>query len=200
MSHEHTACRDKCMNLLWVLWLITAPDKHLFADVLQHIRSFTEDQGGDLIGTALIFPKFVGVQLPGDMVAHGLTFPFAVHIPGWNHCCSRFLAEMRSLTKCFRNEDFYFRTSGENADAPFRSFTAGFAKWRDETISEVVCQLAALASIVQQGFLGAFHNTKPEGLDEACKDVELMGFHSGSCAIRAESRSSQTMVWWMQPS
>ena len=34
------------MNLLWVLWLITAPTKYLFADVLQHMRSFTADQGG----------------------------------------------------------------------------------------------------------------------------------------------------------
>ena len=47
MGHGHTACRDKCMNLLWVLWLITAPNKILFADVLQHIRSFKTDQGVD---------------------------------------------------------------------------------------------------------------------------------------------------------
>ena len=94
------------------------------------------------------------------MVAHGLTFPFAVRIPDWNHiimstirnaseaieCWPRFLAEMCSLTKCFRDEDYR------------------------------VCQLAPLASFVQQGFLGAFHNTKPEGLDEACKDVELWVF------------------------
>ena len=47
MGHGDTACRDKCMNLLWVLWLITAPNKILFADVLQHIRSFKTDQGVD---------------------------------------------------------------------------------------------------------------------------------------------------------
>ena len=130
------------------------------------------------------------------MVAHGLTIPFAVRIPDWNHsimntmrnACeaveswTRFLAEMRSLMKSFRNEYYRdaiqvnFRTSGQDADAPFRSFTAGFAKWRNETISEVVCQLAPLTSFVQQGFLGAFHRTKPEGWDEACKDVVLWVF------------------------
>ena len=62
MGHGHTACRDKCMNLLWVLWLITAPNKKLFADVLQHIKSFTTDQGVEAylvtegIETALILP------------------------------------------------------------------------------------------------------------------------------------------------
>ena len=61
-------------------------------------------------------------------------------------------------------------------DAPFRSFTVGFAKWRYETTGEIVCQLARLASFVQQGFLGALQNTKPEGSDEACKDAELWVF------------------------
>ena len=48
----------------------------------------------------------------------------------------RFFAEMRSFTKCCRNEDcrvtiqVCFRTSGQNAHAPIRSFTVGFAKWR----------------------------------------------------------------------
>ena len=44
-GHGHTACRDKCMNFLWLLWLITAQTTILFADVLQHIRPFTTDQG-----------------------------------------------------------------------------------------------------------------------------------------------------------
>ena len=87
----------------------------------------------------------------------------------------RLLAEMRSLTKCFRNEDcrvtipFYFRTLGQNADAPFRSFTPGFAKWR----------------LCASCFLGAFQNTKLEGLDEACKDVEL--WYSGDAVLMTQS-------------
>ena len=114
----------------------------------------TTDQGVEAsmvtegIDTALIFSKYIGVQLPGDVVAHGLTCLFAVHIPDWNHivmntmrngceaveCWPRFLAEMRSLTKCFHDEDYrveiqvYFRTLGQDADAPFRSFTAGFCE------------------------------------------------------------------------
>ena len=70
MDHGPTACRDKCMNFLWVLWLITAPNKNVFADVLPHIRSFTTDQGVEAymvtegIATALTFAKYLGVQLP----------------------------------------------------------------------------------------------------------------------------------------
>ena len=32
------------------------------------------------IATALTLVTYIGVQLPGDMVAHGLTFPFAVYL------------------------------------------------------------------------------------------------------------------------
>ena len=91
-GHGRTACRDKCTNLLWVLWLITAPHKKLFTDVLQHTRSFTTDQGvkayvmTEGIETALIFPNCSVVQLLGDVVAHGLAFPFAVRRPDALRC------------------------------------------------------------------------------------------------------------------
>ena len=39
-----------------------------------------------------------------------------------------------------------------------------------------MCQLAPFASFAQRSFLGAFHNTKLEGLDEARKDIELWVF------------------------
>ena len=41
---------------------------------------------------------------------------------------------------------------------------------------EVVRQLPPFASFAEQGFLGAVRNTKPEGLDDACKDIELWAF------------------------
>ena len=121
-----------------------------------------------------------------DVVAQGLTFPFALHIPDWNYiimntmsiaceaveCWSRSRAEMRSLTKCSRNEDCRVAIHVYH----FRSFKAGSAKWRYVTVGEVVSQLAPSASFVQQGFLAAFHITHPERLDEACKDVELWVF------------------------
>ena len=124
MGHGHTACKDKCTNLLWLLWLFTAPNKNLFADVPQHIGSFTTDQGVEAnlerggIGISLMVCKHIGVQLPGDMVAHGLILSFAVHTPDLNHmntmrnackaveCWPRFFPVVRRLTKCFRNEDY----------------------------------------------------------------------------------------------
>ena len=63
----------------------------------------------------------------------------------------------------------------------------GFAKWRHETISEVVCQLMPLTSFVQQGFPGVFRNTKPEGLDGACKDVELWVFVQAVASFMQEA-------------
>ena len=51
-------------------------------NVVLRIRSFTTDQGvkakmvTEGIETALIFSKCIGVQLPGDVVARGLIFPF----------------------------------------------------------------------------------------------------------------------------
>ena len=67
---------------------------------------------------------------------HGLTFLFAVHIPDWNHII------MNTMRNVAIQVDV--RTLGQDADAPFRSLAAGFVKWRYETISEVVCQLAPL--------------------------------------------------------
>ena len=60
MGHGHTTCRDKCVTLLWVLCLITAPNTDLLVDVPQHIRSSKTDQGVEVymasesMGTALI--------------------------------------------------------------------------------------------------------------------------------------------------
>ena len=72
--------------------------------------------------------------------------------------------EIRSLTKCYRDEDcrvaiqVYFRTLDQNADAPFRGFTAGFVKlalrdhWRGcVTVGAtgVVCSARLSGSIPQ---------------------------------------------------
>ena len=97
----------KCITLLWVLLLITAPNNMLFADVLQHIRSFTTDQGVEAcmvtegIETALIFAKHVGVRLLGDIIAHGLTFPFAVHISDWNHIIMNTMCNACEAGECW---------------------------------------------------------------------------------------------------
>ena len=95
--------------------------------------------------------KYIGTQLPEEYVAQSLTFPVAVHILDWNHiimntlrnackaieCWPRFLARMRSLTNCFRNEDYrcaiqvYLQTLGQGVQR--------FGVWRYETMCEVVC-------------------------------------------------------------
>ena len=104
------------------------------------------------------------------------------------------LVSMRRLTTGFRTEDcgvaiqVYFRTLGQHAAAALsQRFSAGFAKWCRETICEAVCQLAPFA-LAEQGFLGAFRNTRPAGLDEVCKDIDLWVF---SQAVAA-GRTSQT--------
>ena len=193
VPRTHDLQRDTSVNLLCVLWLITAPNTDSFADVLQHIRSFTTDH---VVEAYMVSGEhWDSTDFPSTFlekcVAQGLTFPFAVHIPDWNHitmhalrnaceaieCWTGFLAQMRSLTKCFRNEDYTFaiqvriRIQDQYAIAAFRSVTAGFAWWRYRSVT-----VGAIASFVEQGFLRAFRNTKPKGLDDGCKDIEWWGF------------------------
>ena len=115
-------------------------------------------------------------------------------------CWPRFLVSMRRLTTGFRNEDYgvsiqvYFRTLGQHAAAALsQRFSAGFGKWRHETICEAVCQLAPFA-FAEEGFLGAFRNTRPAGLDEVCKDIDLWVFSQAVAAGRTSQARCMSRV------
>ena len=80
--------------------------QNVFADVLQKVRSFTTVQGVEAyavtegIETVLISGEYIGVRLLGAMVVRGFSFPFAVHIPDWNHIIMNTMRNACEAVKC----------------------------------------------------------------------------------------------------
>ena len=164
------------MALLRALFLVIGPLLSTMRLFLSKIRSITTDCGSELhlITTPDILNVFFlwmnGVYLE-RMVAtvSPLTrlMPRALRIGGWSHMMSnlmknliiscskwpRILLYLRALCRFFRNVSYrehlttaFANVDGVNVKLLFKSFKGTFAKWRFETLFDVLTSLQTLSS------------------------------------------------------
>lgn len=204
LAYGHTDTISKAVALVWAIWLVAGPtleDLRFFCD---HVRSLTTDFGVEmhLIELPDISAAFVAwaggtaLHQVRPLVVHDRRiFRFALRIAGWSHTLGgimktvaesapewpRVLAHLRSLCKFFRNESYRrhiarrLKGTLPGLDQLLRYFTAGFAKWRYETIDTVLHQVLALRQLCQHHLTPAlFAHAQDQELVrsvmEACRD------------------------------
>jgi len=168
--------QDKAMAMLHSIWLISGPSLEGVAWFLASVRSLTTDMGVekalcDLPNPLASFAAYMGLRCPPHLEELTHLFPMAVFIPGWNHLINNLLRESFSSLRCWpamleRLRAFctFFKVSdyrgvwqrhlaGKGIDgAVLGNFSAGFAKWRWNTICDVLTQVNRLADLCTQHF------------------------------------------------
>jgi hypothetical protein len=184
LSYGRCGAMNKTAALLYSLWLLFGPDEEMLRRVLLLVRTITTDFGVEM-GTvdSPDFLKAWFARLGGaapdicrSMVdCHTRLFPMCLRISGWSHAwgnlmksiaksCQqwpRILDASRSLCRFFRPEGWRTHIklclAGSSIDlTPLDRFTAGFAKWRYETIAVVFEALAGYSDIAQNGVRSEF--------------------------------------------
>ena len=169
LAYGHTDSVSKGVALVWALWLIAGPTTDDLAWVCSKIRSLTTDFGVEmhLLELPDIVQAFVawvgGISLANvqHLIVHNKRlFGKALRIAGFSHTLGgimKVLAErspdwpkdlghMRSLCRFWKIGSYRTHIARrmphiENISMLTRSFTAGFAKWRYETVVSVLKQL-----------------------------------------------------------
>ena len=178
MAYGHTDGCAKCIALVWSIWLVVGSTEKNLRYVLSRVRSLTTDYGGELVILLMcdVLPAFLRwvSGMPLEDCRRFVNFndrlmPRAVRIGGFSHslgnlmkdACHQFPAYPQYLTFC-RALCTFFRSEAIRKhmilliDAPalnlpvlLKSFTAGFAKWRYETLVDVMTQLMALRELCE---------------------------------------------------
>jgi hypothetical protein len=169
LAYGRTGTMDKGAALLWSIWLIAGPSLDALEWFCDNVRSLTTDFGVEMhllelpdIKEALLawaagcpLPRVRMLVKPDQRL-----FRKALRIAGWSHTMGNimkdtaeqfpqwpsFLGMMRSMVKFYKNTSYreHIRrrlvwTAEE--DKTLKHFTASFAKWRYETVFEVLRQL-----------------------------------------------------------
>jgi hypothetical protein len=178
LGHGFMSVIDKCMSLLWSMWLIVGPLMSTLEDVLLSVRSFTADFGiesklGDVANILEHFAKSVGQHASPNFSKHRFLLPNCVYIPDWNHLIMNLLkrvrnspltwparlSKLRELCAFFRNFEYRscFKQSMIEACLfqyanDLEHFTATFASWRYETVCNVFVALLRLRPFCEEQF------------------------------------------------
>lgn len=203
LAYGHTDTFSKGVAMLWALWLVAGPMEDDLRYCVDLVRSLTTDFGVEihLLDMPDILPAFIawvsGTPLGHcrALVNHNVRlFARAMRIAGWSHTLGNimkavgtafplwppYLAHMRSLCSFFRISEYRRHIAKSLRDPPelnvlMKSFTAGFAKWRYETIVVVQDQLGALRPLCESYlnpamFARAKDQVEIKAVFKACKD------------------------------
>jgi hypothetical protein len=210
LAYGHTTWVDKCVALIWAVFLLVGPDLQMLYAFWQNVRSVTTDYGVELSTSLIcdILPAFVvwtsgNVSIPqvSNLIRtqHRL-MPKCLRIGGWSHSCGhimemackvhekwpKFLGMLRCLCRVLQN-DSYRKHLGQVLKVPdvscgklLRSFTANFAKWRFETLFDVLRQLSPLrvisGHIKRTNFDGVQSEEEMTSFMQACQHGPLWNF------------------------
>ena len=188
---------DKIFAFLWALWL-TLGSISIMRWVLDHTTTVTTDQGTefgfvdavDVLGAFFcrLKTKLPLDELSGLIASGSRLLRYAVKIPDWSHVFGnlmkhgaqgiedwpKILSSLRSLCRFFRSSDWRsLIVSKVKADYPaahekLKTFTARLAKWRYQTVCDVLGQLVVLR------FLCETFLTDIDEMFPAFQDKELL--------------------------
>jgi len=175
LAYGHTDTISKGMALLWGIWLIAGPTTDDITWFCYNVRSFTTDFGVEMHLLDIPDVAEAMVAWAGGRPLHQVRilvkpdsrlFRRALRIAGWSHTMGgvmkgaaenmpewpSFLTNMRSLCKFYKNSTYrsHIRRKlelREDVNKSLLSFTAGFAKWRYETVYEVLRQLLGVREV-----------------------------------------------------
>lgn len=204
LAYGHTGTIDKGVALLWAFWLVAGPTVEDLTWVFGKVTSFTTDFGVemhllDMPDITEAFVAWAGGR-PLDQVRFLVKpdrrlFPRALRLAGWSHMMGNImktvaekfpswpssLGKMRALCKFYKNNTYRQHIRRKMAfdepalDSSLKSFTAGFAKWRYETVYEVERQLlrvrAVSAHLSPALFAHAQDQAEISSVFNACKDL-----------------------------
>ena len=193
---------SKGVALIWALWLMAGPSADDIRWVCSLVSSLTTDGGVEL--HLLEVPDIVDAMvawIAGSPLAEvrplvhqdRRVFSKAMRFAGWSHQKGnqikrsasrfskwpRFLGHMRALCKTFRNKTYrqHIRRHAKDilpSPSSLKSFTAGFAKWRYETVPVVLTQLTELRRLCElldpKLFKDAQDKEEMKRFFEACRD------------------------------
>ena len=206
LAYGHTDSMAKSMALVWAIWLVAGPDAASMRRFCNHVISFTTDFGVEMhtlqvpdVADALV-AWITGTPLNRlrPLIKHDVRqFPKALRMAGWSHTLGGVMKAvatkmdvwpqrldcMRHLCKHFRNGTYRAHTSRKlrqpaNLRRLLKGFTATFAKWRFETVTDVMTQLLPLCELCEDFMTEALwaHAQDQEEIKSfivACKDVAL---------------------------
>ena len=179
LNYGHFDGANKTISLLHALWLVCGPDEYHLRAACQLVSSVTTDFGVEMVTSDMpdvieAYLAWMGGQPLADVkskiVFGKRLFPNSIRIAGWNHtlssimksvvkACDKYpehLAMMRDLCTFFRNETYrdhlikLLKGKVPGIAELLRSFSAGFAKWRYETLVTCTKALHKLRNLCQR--------------------------------------------------
>lgn len=212
LAYGHTGTMGKGAALLWAIWLIAGPTADDVQWFCYNVRSFTTDFGVEM--HLLDLPDFIEAMVawaggrPLDRVGplikpDSRMFRRALRLAGWSHTMGGVmkgtaegmpqwptsLTHMRVVCKTYKNATYrrHIRRKldlSPEEDRSMISFTAGFAKWRYETVFEVLRQLngvrAVSAKVQPVLFPRAQDREEMGSFFVACRDAAFWRWASAS--------------------
>ena len=190
MGLGYCTLENRCFAVLWSLWLMAGPRMDVMEALLETVRSFTTDQGCEagLPHMQNILPRFaaaLGLSVSAQWESRASLFPWAVHIPDWDHLWSNtmklsfeaipgwlgHLSSLRELCTFLRNNDHredalrYIFAQGdprftEGSCGHMKHFTASFTRWRYNTLSDVYQQVGPWRTPIETWFVADMFKQK----------------------------------------
>ena len=175
LAYGHCSSLDKGIALIWAIWLVAGPSEDDVRWFCSMVRSLTTDFGNemhllevpDVVSALVLWIDGVPLHRLQNRVHHDRRlFTRALRLAGWSHTLGnvmktiankfkdwpQHLGSMRKICKVFRNDSYRqhmqrrLRLPAEQKKR-LDSFTAGFAKWRYETVPDVLTQICRLRDI-----------------------------------------------------
>ena len=179
LAYGHADTMSKGVALLHALWLVAGATESDLAYVCSKVRSLTTDFGvemhllemPDLIAAYIAFLGGAPLHRLRSLVNNkSRLFGKAMRIAGWSHTLGgimkmaaeifpqfpSYLVNMRALCKFFKNPSYRQHIERRLGKTSFgegrtkKQFTATFAKWRYETMVDVLQQLAPLRKLCEE--------------------------------------------------
>ena len=212
LAYGFTGTMSKGVALLWAIWLVAGPSTDELRWFCTNVRSFTTDFGVEMhlldlpdISEAMVaWASGRPLHTVGPLVKpDSRLFARALRIAGWSHTMGGVmkgiaekipqwppsLTHMRALCKFYKNSSYrrHIRRKMDlepEADRSLIHFTAGFAKWRYETVFEVQRQLLRVRVVSQLLQPQLFARPQDQELFiqvmAACRDAPFWRFTSVS--------------------
>lgn len=176
LGHGFTSVADKAIAFLWSMFLVCGgSDLRVMESVLTDMRSLCSDFGVEA-GIASL-PNFfdqwasaLGLRVSDEFKQHPRLFPLMVLVPDFNHLTSNItrrlftsiarlpelIAHIRALCKFFRNAEYrstlrqaMVNKGRADVAASLGSWSSSVARWRYETIFEVLRDLVKVRCFCQ---------------------------------------------------
>ena len=210
LHYGHCDAVNKSVSFMYAVWLVCGPEEDKMTYVFSKCRSFTTDFGTEMHGTEIpwLLTAFLAwldgrkIENCRDLIDFSRRqFYRVLRIAGWNHLCGNvmkriaavapswphILEQVSALCQFYRNETWrthlVVRLSSKipGLEALLKSFTAGVAKWRFETIVETFRQLLLLRRLSQEFvreelFANIQDRNLLQAVVNACRDPFLWSF------------------------